>query len=110
MPEDLLTRYLGHTCPKCNAEEREPNQKWCSSCLTASQRWWADYTAQTAAEEMGYGPAAPRQPDPAPPPVFQPRGLCPRCGASQWVDRSEGQWGCAGCGWDPVRPGQAKPI
>jgi hypothetical protein len=110
MPEDLLTKYIGSTCPRCRQEERALNQKWCSSCLSASERWWADYTAQTAREEMGYTPAAPRQPDPAPTAPFKPLGLCPRCGASLWVDRSENQFGCAGCGFNPQDPTMRKPV
>jgi hypothetical protein len=108
--DDGLTRYYGSVCVKCGQEPRAFGQRWGTQCLEASQRWWANYTEQTAREEMGYGPAAPRATDPNPAPLFQPRGQCQRCGASQWVGRGEGLWGCASCGTNPADPTMRKPV
>jgi hypothetical protein len=110
MPQDNLDQFYGTVCPKCNNEPRAHGQRWGSSCLSASQRWWADYAAQTAREEMGYGPPVVRPAPPASVSALQPHGYCPRCGGSIWVDRGEHQFGCAGCGWDPAHPEQHTPV
>jgi ribosomal protein S27AE len=112
MPEDLLTKYLGHRCAKCGQEEREVNKKWGVQCNTASQRWQEQNAQAMWLEEYNYVPYAVRHPETTPPPAptFKPQGACPRCGGSIWIDRSEGQWGCGSCGLDPQRPAAEKPV
>jgi len=111
MLNDALTRYIGDTCPRCNAEERAPNQKWCATCLDAGRKWRENYAAEVWREEMHYIPYDRRHPPTTPPQSpFQPQGYCPKCGGSVWVDRGEGLWGCGGCGFDPSHPDQQKPV
>jgi hypothetical protein len=113
MPEDLLTKYIGAVCPRCGKEDRAPDRKWCTTCLTASQRWQERNAQAMWQEEYTYVPYALRHPETTPTPQpapFKPQGYCPRCGGSVWVDRSEGQWGCGGCGFDPASPEMHKPV
>ena len=111
MPNDLLKKYLGDTCPKCGKEERAENQKWCTSCLTASQRFLERNAQAMWQEEYNYVPYAVRHPQATPlPSPFKPQGFCQKCGGAVWVDRGEGLWGCGGCGWNPSYPDQPKPV
>jgi hypothetical protein len=105
MPDDMFTRYYGHQCLKCGQQEREPLQKWCTSCLTASRRWHEQYAAEVAQEEYRYVSPERRRfltPTPPPPPPTDPAPMrvCHHCSANAgWTDNGAGQWACAICGW-----------